>query len=226
MIESLIIEFGFEQSIASESLHSLLTDLRTQTAQIADGELSSLLYSGPETEYVPEELSPDTAIEHIVKHKKGFTQYQYENFFYSLQVNPTGDQPLAENNIYEERILINIDSVYFKSDYNVSASDVVDLVSKITSEVAPTVLIGYGIDIGPENPLPELKWITGPKNDQIPIHWLTYLPADLSGEGIFNEMHTQVHLNDHVLGTLTPSPTDIADIRQKQQLLADLLETA
>jgi len=216
MIEALEIEFGFDSSLESNKLRSMLTELQQRTDHAADNEPATVVYIGAESEYLPEEIPPSRAVDYVIEHDQGAIQFQYSEVHYLVQVNPSGEPTtVAEDGT--DRIVVSIDGVYFKSDNAVVAADITEIVRTIEAQTTPDTVVGFGVDTGQGDPIPPIEWLDTGSDKHIPIHWLTFVPIGVTGISVPSEVYEKHELSNGTLYVLTDNPTSFGDIRCLQQ---------
>lgn len=220
MIEDLCIEFVSSRSVAPEDLRTLLVKLNDESAQSTEYDPNTLLYIGKKTEFLPEDLPADDAIDAIVRDGQGSIQFWREDFDYLVQVNPTGQRPVA---VDEEstHIVISIDGTHFDRADSVPTTDIVELVRLVGTCTAWKYIVGYGIDTGPSDPVPAIKQAEVGTEQPIPVHWLTYIPSGIGVEDVQREAYEWYSLGSGELYLSAPSPIDFDEIERFQRLLIE-----
>ncbi|WP_436925773.1 hypothetical protein [Halosimplex amylolyticum] len=215
------IEFGFKSPIGSSELRSMLSGLQQRTDHAVDGELNTVLYIGAESDYLPEQIPPSRAVDYVVEHSQGAIQFQYDGFHYLLHINPSDGPDTADERSSTDTLAISVDGVYFKSDDAVNAADIGDVVCLAEAHTAPDMIVGFGVDTGQGDPTPPIKWFKKDTNEPIPIHWLTYVPTDVTGVSVPSELPERRDLENGTLYFLTDNPTSFKEIKRRQQIMAE-----
>jgi len=220
MIESLQVEFGFEAPIESSELRSMLAELRQRADHAADDKLTTVLYIGAGSEYLPEQLPPSQAVDYVLEHAQGAIQFQYNGFHYLIHVNPSESPDTVVRSSSTDRLVISVDGTYFKSNAAIDAADIADIVRIIEAHTAPDVVVGFGIDSGQGDPTPRIKWFKRDANGSIPIHWVTFVPTGVTGVTVPGDIHERYELDTGTLYFLADSPTSFKDIKRHQQIMS------
>ncbi|QLH80888.1 hypothetical protein [Halosimplex pelagicum] len=220
MIERVQIEFGFDSPIGSSELRSMLTELRQRTDDATGGELDTVLYIGAESEYLPEQISPSRAVDYVLEHSQGAIQFQYDGFHYLVQVNPSRPLDTVAERDSTDRVVVSVDGVYFTSDDAVDATKIADVVRLVEAHTTPDTIVGFGVDTRPGDPTPSVEWSGTDTGKSVPVHWLTFVPAGVTGVTVPSEIHDRRVLEGGALYFLADSPTSFEDIERLQRSMA------